>query len=99
MKKNNFNKWLISTLSFFKNYRSDFEHAYEEGFGHGYEEGLTEGFFHGKTEQTKLWNSLYDFLQERQLIDPHEVVSSFDMMERLYSYENDLKNAGNSNSM
>lgn len=73
------------------NYYSDHENAYEEGYSEGYDEGVTEGWDSGKSEGKVAWRNLYRFLVERGHIDDGEEITTFDMFERLYDYERELK--------
>lgn len=84
-------RWFKATISFVPNYYSDYENAYEEGYSEGYDEGVTEGWDSGKSEGKVAWRNLYRFLVERGHVDDGEEITTFDLFERLYDYERDLK--------
>lgn len=84
-------RFFKATISAVPSYYSDYENAYLEGYDEGYEEGRQEGWNEGKSEGKVAWRDLYNFLQEREYIDRNEEITTFDMFERLFRYEYDMK--------
>ena len=88
---NKFKLFFKATKSRLFNHMADYEDAYDEGWAEGQEEGYNEGWAEGKSDAEKLWKAMYTFLKDRKLLDDSGETNSFEMMESLFQYENDLK--------